>query len=75
MIALGAGFGKMTDKNKETDETEEVYAVYAQAILAVAPGVQVKPEFGKVDRVKEEADAEEEIDQSFYAGAIWEINF
>lgn len=75
MIALGAGFGKMTDKNNETDQTEEVYAVYAQAILAVAPGVHVKPEVGKVDRVKEESDTEEEIDESFYAGAIWEINF
>lgn len=74
MIALGAGFGKITDKNKETDQAEEVYAVYAQAILAIAPGVQVKPEVGKVDRIKEETNAEE-IDQSFYAGAIWEINF
>jgi hypothetical protein len=74
MIALGASFGKMTGKNKETDETEEIYAVYAQAILAVAPGVQVKPEVGKVDRIKEETDTEE-VDQSFYAGAIWEINF
>lgn len=74
MIALGAGFGKMTDTNKETDQTEKVYEVYAQAILAVAPGVQVKPEVGKVDRIKEETDTEE-VDQSFYAGAIWEINF
>lgn len=73
-VALGAGFGKMADKNKETDQTEEVYSVYAQAILAVAPGVQVKPEVGKVDRIKEKTDTEE-IDQSFYAGAIWEINF
>jgi hypothetical protein len=74
MIALGAGFEKMTDQNKETDQTEEVYAVYAQAILALAHGVQVKPEVGKVDRIKEETDTEE-TDQSFYAGAIWEINF
>ena len=74
IIALGAGFGKMMGKNQETDQTEEVYAVYAQAILAVAPGVQVKPEIGKVDRIKEKTDTEE-IDQSFYAGAIWEINF
>lgn len=74
MVALGAGFGKMADKNKETDQTEDVYAVYAQAILAVAPGIQVKPEVGKVDRIKEETDTEE-IDQSVYAGAIWEINF
>jgi len=74
MIALGAGFGKMTEKNKETDQTEEVYAVYAQAILAVAPGVQVKPEVGKVDRIAEKTDTEVK-DQSFYAGAIWEINF
>jgi hypothetical protein len=74
MIALGAGFGKMTDNNRETDQSEDVYAVYAQAILAIAPGFQVKPEVGKVDRVKEENNSEE-IDQSFYAGAIWEINF
>jgi hypothetical protein len=74
MIMLGAGFGKLTDKNKETDQSEEVYAVYAQAILAIAPGVQVKPEVGQVERIKEELE-NEETDQSFYAGAIWEINF
>jgi hypothetical protein len=76
MIALGASIGKMTDKNLETDETEEIYAVYAQAILAVAPGVQVKPGVGKVDRVKEmEKTDSEETDEEIYAGAIWEINF
>lgn len=76
MIALGASVGKMTDKNRETDETEEIYAVYAQALLAIAPGVQVRPEVGKVDRVTEkQASDTEEIDKDFYAGAIWEINF
>ncbi len=74
VIALAAGFGKITDKNKEIDQSEEVYAVYAQAILAIAPGVQVKPEVGQVERIKEELETEE-TDQSFYAGAIWEINF
>ena len=74
VIALGAGFGKITDKNKETDQTEEIYAVYAQAILAIAPGVQVKPEVGQVERINEKPETEE-TDQSFYAGAIWEINF
>jgi hypothetical protein len=76
MIAVGASIGKMTDKNRETDETEEIHAVYAQAILAVAPGVQVKPGVGKVDRIteKEETDADEK-DEDYYAGAIWEINF
>jgi hypothetical protein len=76
MIAVGASIGKMTDKNMETDETEEIYAVYAQAILAVAPGVQVKPGVGKVDRVKDmEKTDSEETDEEIYAGAIWEIKF
>lgn len=76
-IALGGGFGRMKDKNKETEQTEEVYAVYAQAILAVAPGVQVKPEVGQVERIKNlnQDTNTEESQQSFYAGAVWEINF
>ncbi len=75
-IALGAGFGRMNDKNKETEQIEEVYAVYAQAILAIAPGINVIPEVGQIERIKEEAVSETETrDESFYAGAIWEINF
>jgi len=73
-LTLSGGIGRMTDKNKETDKTEEVYAVYAQAILAVAPGIQVKPEVGQVERVKDKNEPEE-IDESFYAGAVWEIKF
>jgi hypothetical protein len=73
-LSLGGGIGRMTDKNKETDQTEEVYAVYAQAILAVAPGVQVKQEVGQVERVKDDA-TPEGTDDSFYAGTVWEINF
>jgi hypothetical protein len=74
-IALGAGFGRMNDKIKDTEQTEEVYAVYAQAVLAIAPGINVKPEVGKIERIKEEPISDETRDESFYAGAIWEINF
>lgn len=74
-IALGAGFGRMNDKSKETEQAEEVYAVYAQAVLAIAPGINVKPEVGKIERITEEPVSEETRDESFYAGAIWEINF
>ena len=73
-IALGAGFGRMNDKNKETEQMEEIYAVYAQAILAIAPGINVIPEVGQIERIKEEA-VSETRDESFYAGAIWEIHF
>lgn len=73
-ISLGAGFGRMNDNNVETDEKEKVYAVYAQAILALTPYIQVKPEFGQIERIKEDPDVETK-DESFYAGAIWEINF
>lgn len=79
-IALGAGFGRMNDKNIETEQTEKVYAVYAQAILAIAPGINMIPEVGQIERIKEELiseamDASETRDESFYAGARWEINF
>ena len=73
-IALGAGFGRMSDKNQETEQTEEVYAVYAQAVLAIAPGIQMIPEVGQIERIKEKPVSEKK-DESFYAGAIWEINF
>lgn len=74
-IALGAGFGRMNNKSQKTEQTEEVYAVYAQAILAIAPGIQIIPEFGQIERIKEESVSEETRDESFYAGAIWEIDF
>ena len=73
-VALGAGFGRINDKNDVTDKTEEIYAIYAQAVLAVAPGIQVKPEVGQVEHKKDEKVSETK-DDSFYAGAIWEINF
>lgn len=73
-IALGAGFGRMNDKNKETEQMEEVYAVYAQAVLAIAPGINMIPEVGQIERIKEEL-VTETRDDSFYAGARWEINF
>jgi hypothetical protein len=71
---LGAGFGRMNDKSKETEQAEEVYAVYAQAVLAIAPGIQMIPEVGQIERIKEEP-VSKKRDESFYAGAIWEIDF
>ena len=71
-ISVGAGIGRMMEKNRES--SEEVYAVYAQAILALTPDIQMVPEVGKVELKSGDAPDRKE-DASFYAGAKWEINF
>ena len=70
-IALEAGLSRMKSKNDNAD-TDEVWAVYAQAILNLAPGMQIVPEVGQIELQNDKQDADK---SDFYAGAKWEINF
>jgi hypothetical protein len=70
-FALEAGLSRMKNKNDDT-KADEVWAVYAQAILNLAPGMQIIPEVGQIELQNDNQDAEK---ADFYAGAKWEINF
>lgn len=72
-ITLEAGCGYLEQGNKNAGVTEEAWAIYAQAILSLAPGLQVKPGIGQIDFEKTPLKGKPKDD--FYAGAQWEINF
>ncbi len=71
-LALGAGFGRLRNGSKNDHMTDEVWAVYAQAILSLAPGIQIVPEVGQIELQNEKQNNEK---TDFYYGAKWEINF
>ncbi|MBW2368379.1 MAG: hypothetical protein JRH15_10870 [Deltaproteobacteria bacterium] len=72
-LALGAGVGRLNAKNFSEGNDAVIWAVYAQAILSLAPGIQVIPEFGQME-LEEDTPGKNKLD-AFWAGAKWEINF
>lgn len=70
-FSLEAGLSRFKSKNDNTT-SDETWAVYAQAILNLAPGVQIIPEVGQIELQNGKQDVEK---ADFYAGAKWEINF
>ena len=72
-VALGAGIGHVKNSNDKAGAADEIWAVYAQAVLNLAPGVQIIPEVGQIDLQNDKQNTEE--GDAFYAGAKWEINF
>jgi hypothetical protein len=72
-VTLEAGYGYVEHDHNQTKFSEEAWAIYAQAILNLAPGVQVIPEIGQIDFDKNQP--KKATADNFYAGAKWEINF
>jgi hypothetical protein len=72
-VTLEAGYGYVEHDRNQTKFGEEAWAIYAQAILNLAPGVQVIPEIGQIDFDKNQP--KKATADNFYAGAKWEINF
>lgn len=72
-ITLEAGCGYLEQADKQTGASDEVWAIYAHAILSLAPGFQVVPGIGQIDFNNDQST--EEVDDNFFAGAKWEINF
>lgn len=72
-VTLEAGYGYVEHDRRQTKFGEEAWAIYAQAILNLAPGVQVIPEIGQIDVDKNQP--QKAAEDNFYAGAKWEINF
>lgn len=72
-VTLEAGYGYVEHDRNQSKFGEEAWAIYAQAILNLAPGVQVIPEIGQIDFDKNQP--QKATADNFYAGAKWEINF
>jgi hypothetical protein len=73
LITLEAGYGYVEHSRNQAKSGDEAWAIYAQAILSLAPGVQVIPEIGQIDFDKSQPKGA--AANNFYAGAKWEINF
>ncbi len=72
-LTLKAGCGYMDQKDKRSGASAEAWAIYAQAILSIAPGVKVIPGVGQIDFGKDQSG--KSARDNFFAGAKWQINF
>ena len=68
----GAGY-RMADSDAPGFDEDEAWSAYAQAVIALAPGVYIVPEVGYYDFM-DDAAGDDEGDQ-FYLGAKWQIDF
>jgi len=74
MLSFEAGFGyRVDDPDANGAKKSEPWAVYGQAVIALAPGVYVIPEIGYFDG--DQTFAGDDATTTFYAGGKWQINF
>jgi hypothetical protein len=74
MLTFEAGFGYREDNPDANGyEKSKPWAVYGQAVIALAPGVYVIPEVGYFDGDKDFTGAD--ATSTFYLGGKWQINF
>lgn len=68
----GAGY-RVADSDAPGFKTDDGWAAYAQAVVALAPGVYIVPEAGYFDYM-DDANGDDEGSE-FYVGAKWQIDF
>jgi len=74
MLSFEAGFGyREDDPDVNGADKSKPWAVYGQAVIALAPGVYVIPEVGYFDGDKNFGGGD--ATTTFYAGGKWQINF
>jgi hypothetical protein len=74
MLSFEAGFGyREDDPDVNGADKSKPWAVYGQAVIALAPGVYVIPEIGYFDG--DQTFAGDDATTTFYAGGKWQINF
>jgi hypothetical protein len=77
MLKLEAGGGWRTDDPSDApdgfDHRQNAWAIYGQAVIAMAPGVYVIPEVGYYEYGDDFTDTD--AGDQFYAGAKWQIDF
>ena len=74
MLQFEAGAGyRVADSDQDAVRKAEVWNVYGQAVIAMAPGVYVIPEAGYFDFGNDTAGDDQ--GKEFYLGAKWQIDF
>jgi hypothetical protein len=77
MLSFEAGAGYRSDDPEDApdgfDNVQNVWSLYGQAVIALAPGVYIVPEVGYYDYGDDFTDAD--AGDSFYAGGKWQIDF
>ncbi len=74
MLTFEAGFGyRVDDPDVNNAKKSKPWAVYGQAVIALAPGVYIIPEIGYFDGDQDFAG--DDASTLFYAGGKWQINF
>lgn len=69
---VGAGY-RSDDPDVSGVDADEMWSVYGQAVITLAPGVYLIPEAGYIDNMDNFAGDDEGY--SWYAGAKWQIDF
>ena len=72
-LRFEAGYGQAKFDMEESDNEDEVAAIYFQAKITLAKGIFITPEIGKID-YKEEMFNNNEGDTIYY-GLQWQISF
>jgi len=73
MLGLEIGYGKAEVERDTVIASDEVTVYYAQAVITLAPGVFIVPEFGVIDN--EEIGIAGTVNEINYFTAKWQINF
>jgi hypothetical protein len=69
---VGAGY-RSDDPDVNGVDADEMWSLYGQAVITLAPGVYLIPEAGYVDNMDDFAGDDEGY--TWYAGAKWQIDF
>ncbi|MBT8358079.1 MAG: hypothetical protein HKO79_07660 [Desulfobacterales bacterium] len=73
-LTFEGGYGKVShDSDVAGEKDDDTTTYYVQAVITLAPGVMIIPEYGKIDYEKNNANAKE--GDTVYYGAKWQINF
>jgi hypothetical protein len=71
-LEVGAGY-RNDDPDSPGSDNDEMWAIYGQAAITLAPGVFIVPEAGYYDKMDNAAGNDEGY--QWYAGAKWQIDF
>jgi len=69
---VGAGY-RSDEPDVNGVDADEMWSVYGQTVITLAPGVYLIPEAGYIDKMDDFAGDDEGY--SWYAGAKWQIDF
>jgi hypothetical protein len=69
---VGGGY-RSDDPDIDGTDADELWTIYGQAVVTLAPGVYLVPEIGYLDKMDNALGDDEGY--QWYAGAKWQIDF